>query len=549
MIATSGTAPFEGQQKQGVEFYVIERFRFAKTRRATWDSHWQDLKELVRPDANDFNRQTVPGYRRYDAIYDGTAIDANEELASGLHSYLTSPIERWFELGVVEGDKGWIDDPDSLDWLETVSDIIYAYYADPRSNMNPVLHEGYLDIGAFGSLVLSQEWDYSGGGHLLFKSYPLADCYYLENNQGVVDTMFRYYQWTGKQVVDEFGTVPLKLDKLIRQKGGMDRSFKIIHGVYPRHDRNTRGVLSTDKKWASVYVCEDTMELLEESGFDSFSFHVSRWIKIAGEVYGRGPAMKCLPDIKSLQVMEKTLLKAGQKAVDPPLVVPDDGFLLPIKTAPGSLIFKEPGAEKLEVLKFEGNLEFGLKHGEQKREYIRKCFYMEWLKMQKENKEMTATEVVDRRDEKLRLLAPMLGRQQSELLGPMIARTYHLLSKNGRIPQAPAMLQRRKLGLTYISPAARAQMGVRAQQMSQYMQDLLPMAQIKPEVMDAIDTDEMARQYALVRGVPRSILRNKAQLTAMREQQAKMQQIQQMAGVAEPASKSVLNLAKAQQGQ
>src|SRR5215831_3534702 len=71
--------------------WIVERFRFAKTTRATWDGHWQDLKELVRPDALDFNRQMVPGYRRYDLVYDGTAINANEELASGLHSYLTSP--------------------------------------------------------------------------------------------------------------------------------------------------------------------------------------------------------------------------------------------------------------------------------------------------------------------------------------------------------------------------------------------------------------------------------------------------------------------------
>jgi hypothetical protein len=507
----------------------------------------------------------VPGYRRYDLVYDGTAINANEELASGLHSYLTSPIERWFELGV-EGDTvdtksgrfaqrgSYADDPDALEWLEVVSDLMYCSYAYPPCNVNPTLHEAYLDLGAFGSCIICQEWTYDDGGHLVFKSFPLADCYYLENADGVVDSMFRYYLMTGRQICDEFKmsvdmlkSVAPKIAKQIESRGGMDRTYRMIHHVFTREDRDlAKAPVSFNKKFGSVYVTETTHEVLEEQGYDSFPYHVSRWLKIAGEVYGRGPAMKCLPDIKSLNLMEKIILKAGQKAIDPPLVVPDDGFLLPIKTAPGSLIFKEPGAGDIVPLEFKGNMQFAIEYPNQKRDYIKECFYSEWLKMMKEDKQMTATEVVDRRDEKLRLLAPMLGRQQTELLGPMITRTYFLLKGAQRLPPPPESLAGQRMKIAYVSPAARAQQGVKGQSMSAFIQDLVPLAQINPDVIDCIDMDKMAQKYAIIRGVPRSVLRSPQEIAQIRQQKAQQQQIAQAAQVAEPASKAMLNISKAQ---
>lgn len=530
--------------------FVLQRFKEARTKRTTWEAHWQDIKELVRPDTADFNRQQVGGSRRYDCIYDGTAIDANEELAGGLHSYLTSPTERWFELGIQQERGVFVphDDPDALMWLEQVADLIYEQYAIPSSQTNTSLHEGYLDLGAFGSMVLGQEWSYERGGQILFKSYPLGDCYYMENNEGLVDVMFRYFNWSGRNIEAEFpGLLPEKIGKLISDVGGRDKEFRIIHHIYPRTDRDTTMRNSKNKKFASCWVAENTQELLHESGYDDFPYLVSRWLKISGETYGRGPAMKCLPDIKSLNMMEKTLLKAWGKAVDPPLVIPDDGFLLPIKTSPGSLIFKEPGSEEIQTLKHEGDMKFGIEYPDQKREYIRRCFCSDWLKMGKEDKQMTAYETADRRDEKLRLLAPMLGRQQTELLGPMVARTFNLLRAAGRIPPSPMSLQKRKLSVIYTSPAARAQQGVKSQAIAQYMQDLVPLAQVTPDILDAVDMDKLAQVYAETRGVPRGIMRDSRSIATMRDQRKKLQTAQQMADIAEPATKSMLNVAQANQ--
>jgi hypothetical protein len=253
-----------------------------------------------------------------------------------------------------------------------------------------------------------------------------------------------------------------------------------------------------------------------------------------------------LPDIKMINSMERTLLKAGQKVVDPPLQATDEGFLLPIRTEPGAIIFREAGTEPIEPLLTQANLPWGLEQANQKREFIEKCFYSEWIKMRKENVEMTAYEVADRREEKLRLMAPMLGRLVSELHGPMIQRSYMLLNQHRRIPPAPASLSGKFMKVEYMSAASRAQTGVKAVSMGRYIQELLPAAQVNPEVMDVVNWDKYARELAKARGTPVIILRSDQEIQDLRQARGQQQAAQQIAQVAEPASKAVKNLADAQ---
>ena len=437
-----------------------------------------------------------------------------------------------------------------MQWLDDVADQIYAVYSNPNSNFNPTLHETYMDLGAFGTGVVFQEWD-PDNQSIIFKSGILGECYFQENNNGFVDSIYQYKEWTGKELCQEFcrDTDTFEGTDLWKQATLPENAFKryrLIRAIFPRKDRMYGKLDAGNKAYASYYVAESTMDVLRVSGYDSFPAAVTRWVKISGETYGRGPGSKCLPDITSLQTMEKTLLKAGQKAVDPPLIIPDEGFMEPISTAPGSIIYKETGAEEIKSLDFKGNLNFGVEQCNQKRIYIKQCFHEDWFKRFRKNREQSATEVLDDRDEMLRFLAPMLGRQQTELLGPLIKRTYMLLNEHGMIPPAPDILKKRKLEIIYISPAARAQQGVKADRMSRFIQDMIPLMQADPTVMDAVNKDNMVQIYATTRGVPRAILNSLKQIEAIRASRAQQQQAAQVAQTAEPASKSVLNLAQAQ---
>lgn len=510
--------------------------------RRTFERPWQDIRELVRPNTTDFTGGPGEGRVRTSRAIDGTAIDACNELASGLCSYLVNPTERWFTIGV-EGYESVDFDEEALAWLEIVSDIIYACYARESSGFNACMHEGMLDIGAFGTSVPYQEWSERQGG-IFFMSCAMSGAYFLENAEGRVDSVGYQRTWTKSQCAGRFAQLP---PKMYDEKNDA-KVFTVIHLVCPRNKRDATKYDSRNKPFASYWLCKETKELIEESGYDSLPYHPGRWMKLANEVYGIGPAKDCLPDIMMLNQMEYSIIKAAQKITDPPLQVPDEGFLLPLETAPGSIIMKEANAPNIEPLYVQGNIPWSLELANQKREKIKKSFFADWLRMEKENKEMTAYEVADRRNEKLQLIAPMMGRLQSEQLGPLIKRTYQLLNDRGFIPAKPQSLRRgKKFNITYISPAARAQLAIKANEIGRYVTEITPLIQVYPGILDKIDFDKVAEKLAEYRSMTRTVIRPDREVEAIRAQREQQAQMQQLVEGAEPVTKALKNVAEARE--
>ena len=150
--------------------------------------------------------------------------------------------------------------------------------------------------------------------------------------------------------------------------------------------------------------------------------------------------MNALPDVKMLNTMCKTTIKAAQKQIDPPLMVPDDGFILPVRTILRRIKFYRAGTrERIEPMNIGANNPIGFQMEEQRRKAIRENFFVDQL-MTIQGQNMTATEVMQRTEEKMRLLGPVLGRLQSELLQPLITRSFNLLFKNKKFPEAPDVI-------------------------------------------------------------------------------------------------------------
>ena len=512
--------------------------------RAHWEGHWQDIRDLVRPSGDEIRRITTPGRVKSQFMYDATAPDACEQLASGLQSFLMSPVERWFLLRV----NGMEDTRDHqvLMWLEAVADIIYKQFQSPKSNLANAASELLLDLASYGTANMYAEWN-ADERRPLFRAYPIRDCWIKENHRGRVDTLHRAVKMTKRQVIQAFGEE--KTPKKIRECKDEMRKWDIIHVVRPREDRDVQSFLPTQMPFASYWISRETRDLIIESGFKSFPYMVTRWITLSDDdAYGRSPAMKALPDIKMINAMVKTLIKVGQKAADPPLVVPNDGFLLPLATHPGSLIFKEPGVENIEQLPGgERNLPITREIIMDYRAKIQIAFHADWLRMEKENKEMTAFEVQDRRQEKLMFLAPMLGRQETELLGPLIGRTYSMLLDHGMIPPAPPQLGGRTIKPEYTSPAAKAQESLKALEIDRFVQETIPLAQVDQSVLDNIDFDRLMSEKARYRGVSRMVLRSPEEVEEIRASRQQQEQVAAAAQIAEPATKAMKNLAEAQQ--
>ena len=506
------------------------------------ETTFQTLKDLIRPDTTDFSNRRVTG-RASDArrkIYDGTAPWSLSQLASGLHSYLTSPVDRWFGIGLLNRPLDTIPEDYKL-WLEQASDVLYSQFSNPSGSFNPASHELYTDLGSFGNAVVFQHLNMATRT-LMFRAFPFAECFLQEDSNGTVNRVHRECMWTVLQCKMEFGDLPPKLSKLPDHE-----KVCVIHAVFPRDDYNWTNRSLKSRKFACEYLCKDTDEMLKESGYDYMPYHTPRWTKMAGDAYGRGPGLTVLPEIEMANQMSKTIIRAAQKIVDPPLQVPDDGFLAPLRLHPGGLNYIRPGNEAVVPMPTAQRVDIGEHQLEQRRDMIRKGFYVDWLVRPTKNERQTAQEITDDRNQMLSMLAPIVGRLHNEWTGPLIRLSYNLLIRaGGFFPPMPAGMEEEKLDIFYTSPAAQAQHASRGGGIMAYIGQVTQLMPIMPEILDTINVPALSSELQDVTDVPRRVLNTPEQQEEKAAARAEQQQAAQMAEMLPAGAKAAKDLADAQ---
>tara|TARA_Y100000310_G_scaffold63425_1_gene58850 strand:+ start:2574 stop:4226 length:1653 start_codon:yes stop_codon:yes gene_type:complete len=528
---------------------LIKRYRTLQTQRQHWESHWQEVADYTCPRKGDVTKRRSGGDKRTELIFDGTAIHAAELMSASLHGMLTNPSTPWFDLRYEDAKLNGVDA--AKEWLESATDVMYQFIG--RSNFAEQVHELYSDLVVFGTGVIFVDADVGNAG-VRFSTRHIAECYVSENEQGRVDTVYRKYKTTARAAVRQFGEgeVTQRISKLYTDDPYAE--VELLHVVMPREDRDARKRNKRNKPWASIHLDPEEKEVIGEHGYDEFPYCVPRFLKASFEIgYGRSPAMSALPDVKMVNKMSEVVIRASQLQIHPPLMVPDDGFMLPVRTTPGGLNFYRSGTrDRIEPLNIGANNPLGEMQLEQRRQAIRAAFYVDQLILGT-GPQMTATEVIQRTEEKMRLLGPVLGRLQAELLQPLIGRVFNLLARQKAFPPAPDMVQTGSIDIEYVSPIARAQRSGDVQGILQMLEFLMPLVQLDQGIVDWLDMDGLAKHIIKVTGSPAAVVRGEGEVRRAREQraqeaqaQAEMAAVQQMAsaaGDAAPALRAVDDVA------
>lgn len=527
---------------------LILRFQSLKSNRAVWESHWQELAKYCLPSKATVTTTRTPGTKYDTDVYDSTAIQAVQIMAAGLHSYLTNPSSRWFALRLQ--NRELMDDYEIKDWLKDSEGRIFDTLNS--SNFNQQIHETYIDLGTFNTAILYEEEDPED--IIRFYTRPVAEIFIVENERGRVDTIFRHFTFTARQAYQKWGENSGKKVLDLMEAKKYEERVSFLHIVLPRSERNVGKKDASNKPVASLYVEISAKKKLSEGGYEEFPFFATRFTKVSGEVYGRGPSMTSLADIKTLNQMSKTLLKAGHKAVDPPLQGPSDGYILPIKTSPGALNFRnstnaEDKFESLYSLNMH-NIPMGLELENQRRNSIKSAFFVDLFLLLTQEPKMTATEVLERVNEKMLILGPTLGRLMSELLDPIVTRTFNILSRNGMLAPVPPGLEGQNYKVEYISPLAKAQKASETQSIRYLFGAVREMMDMAPDVVDNFNFDKASKEIANIQNNS-ELIRSDDEIKAIREQRAQAQQVQQaleQAGQGAEVLEKVMGAEKATKG-
>lgn len=526
--------------------HILRRWQSLYNERSSWVEQWHDISKYLLPRngrflATDRNK----GGKAFNKIYDSTPTRALRILAAGMMSGMTSPARPWFSLSI--GNKDALQIHAVQMWLHGVTNLMHQVF--DQSNTYEALQSIYEELGAFGTAASIIQFDYDG----IIHHYSLTAGEYCiaTDNRGRVDTLYRRFDMTISQLVQEFGLD--KVSESVRrryEKQNLDDWVTIIHAIEPRRIRDINKPDSQNMRFRSIYIEESGKdgEVLRESGFKRFPALCPRWVVSGGDIYGTSPGLEALGDIRQLQVQQKRKAQAIDYKVSPPLVMPTHLSGRVNDTLPGGIVFADAQSHGIRSL-YEVNID--LSHLQQDiRETqgrINSTFFSDlFMMISQQDKRMTATEVSERQEEKMLMLGPVLERLQNELLKPLIEITFNYMNEAGILPPVPEELEGQEIDIQFVSILAQAQVAVRMGSINQFIGGITQLAGVKQDILDNIDFDGYVAIAAESLGISPKILANPDTVEAIRAQRQQQEQMQQQVAMAGQAADAMQKFGNAE---
>lgn len=529
---------------------LLKQVALLNNDRSSFEPHWRELSDFINPRGSrflvtDVNRND----RRNTKTVDPTATLANRTLSSGMMSGITSPARPWFKLAT--------PDPDMMDygpvklWLEAVQRRMNEVYN--KSNLYQSLPLLYSSLGTYSTgamAVLEDDEDV-----IRTMMFPIGSYYLANSARGSVDTCYRKFTMTVRQLVMEFGMSNVSTSvKGLWESGSYETWIEVIHAVYPNIDRDTGKLDSKNKRVKSVYfeVGGDNDKLLRESGFDEFPIMAPRWEVNGEDVYGSScPGMIALGQVKALQLEQKRKSQLIDKATNPPMVGPSSLKSQRVSLLPGDVTYLDvmTGQDGLKpAYQVNPNTADLLADIQDTRQMINSAYFVDlFMMLQNINtRSMPVEAVIEMKEEKLLMLGPVLERLNDECLNPLIDRTFSIMARKNLLPPPPDVLQGMPLKIEYISVMAQAQKSIGLSSLSSTVGFIGQLAQVKPEALDKLDTDQAIDAFAEMSGVSPTVIVPQEQVNQIRQDRAQQQQQQQAMAMGMAAAQGAKTLSEAQ---
>lgn len=491
--------------------------------RQPWEHDWKRIAEYIIPRLEFMDEAEITeGGRIGTKRYDGSTQNALEIFASGLQGYSASPSMEWFKLRMRNRMIEKL--PGVKEWLEECDEGMYSAFA--ISNFYEELYKSFRGIGSIGTVSLYTEEDLNEGKIVFSDIHPI-ECYIAENRYGKVDTLHRKFKLSARNAIEKFDEN--KLSEKIKKDAekSPDTKYEFIHAVFPNNRKVFGKLNSQNKRYYSCYFESDGKETVKDGGYDQFPYSVWRWGKNSNELFGRSCAHNALIEVLTLNEVKKDLLLAAQREVDPPMMAPltHRGRL---RITPGGINYYENLDDERIIPVYERGTNFpiALEREQDIREIIRKHFYVDFfLMLASADVQMTATEIIERQQEKSVMLSPYISIMNTEFFDSIIDRVFQIEYNAGRLPEIPPVLYEfvgQEIEIEYMGPLAQAQKRLfETSGIVRSLQVSAPVMEMFPETKDKIDADKLIAVLLESQGMPAKVLRSDEEVEVLREMRAK----------------------------
>lgn len=498
-----------------------------RNERAEWEAEWQDISRLLLPGRGIYQTYTRPQKRKLttQGVVNTSAEDNLYILAAAMHSGLTSPSRPWLK-------QMWKDErinqvPQLRAWLEDSTKRMLRAFGD--SNFYSVMNSYYVELAGFGGgTVYVGEDTGSESKPFRFELLTVGEYDFALDAVGNRSTFYRTIFMTPAQLVERF---PDTASKEMRKS--VTDNKPDIHKKYVTVLEAVLKIPYQDKDFTRVYyeVAADgagntgTIEPLEVAGYYEFPYPGSQWNTIGSDKLGIGPGSRALPYIARLQEIEKAILMANHKGLDPP-VLASSRLRGKIDSKPGGRTWNNNINEGIsELYKINFDIKNALLSVERIEQALQKIFFNDLFLTASRDPNaspLKAAQVHAQEREQMFRLGPTTERTEKELLVPLVKRCFNIMKRKGMFqpldPQMEAIAG--EFNTMLIGPLAVAQRTIALGGIQSYIGNITQLSQLKQDVVDNVDIDAAAREIGDINGVELGIMRPQEMVDGIRRDRA-----------------------------
>ena len=525
-----------------------DHFDELKNARLPREQEWQMIADVFLP-RKDFTLPQRPTELRKRRLTSSVPAIALRRGAGLLSAYLVSHTQPFIKpnvsRGLVAAGRSTDLDAASRDYLSRVEWAVFDRMILPQSGYLTSLARLNMELFAFGSGVMWTGRQRGFGPR--YQTRPLRACWFSENEEGQVDTLFYQFTlplWRAVERWPNHGVDDWTRAMADENAAKRRELVTIVHGVYPRRGGRP-GAEGRAKPFAEVFVCRDKKAILQEGGYDSFPFAVPRLDVEDGSAYGTGLAWWVLPEAMVLNALQQGVENAVELRNNPPLLMPQRLFAKPLDRRGGAANYYD--ASKLgfqnapdAVMKLDiaGDVSVAATYLARLEQNVEQAFFTDWMRL-RESGNMTAEEVRERRDLRLRGMSAFVPGVDRDLMGVTADRTLEVMDAEAQLERPPAQLSAVDVDWDYSGPLAIAQLKAQADGVLQTFEAALRAKDLDPSAPYVLAVEEGLRTVAEAYALGPEQTRSREEVAALRERDAQAQRLAQDAELANQAAQAL----------
>lgn len=501
---------------------ILSRLSALQSQRSPLESEWEEIKNILCPGTQTFTGSKSNPWRPQGGSVDGHAAYLLQKLVSHIYSEAVNPQTKFVKYALVDR-KITLTKEEEIE-LDTLNTRLLQRFADARSNFSTAIQQTINSGIAFGPGILYI--DNNLGKDIKFKALPLSQCYIAENDSGMVDTVFRKFKFTAKQMVQAFGRKNVSQDVINSYTNDIEKEFDVLHCIYPNLESKKK-----KDKFESHYIDIEAKKVMQTQYLSKFPVIVFRWNAMVGEKYGHGQGKLALTVVRMLSKLRQQNILAKELALRPIILTADDGVLIPNPLNPGMVIEggMMDGQKRIDVLPINGNIQAGDAMYERELELLGQLFFAEDIATPIDKTRRTAVEINMMGNDRMKFMSAQIARFLDQCLKPMADTVLQNMVENGEFSDLKTNILNYDLEPEFLGAVTQLLKMADVRATQNFMQSVLPMVQLDPSIVNRINFDMFVKDTQKGTGTPAYILRSDEEVAAIQQQQqAQMQQQQQM---------------------